>query len=132
MNKLLIKAVLDKEAKAVSFLLKKGANPNVQYIYSDGSLLGLAVSSNDIEIAKSLLQMGVDSSKYSVGLQAIHTATKLVNVEMIKLLLQYGVAIDPTSYEGTPLLQALNLNNLDLIYFVYIRLTIYNLNVLLD
>lgn len=113
-DNLLIKAVLEKEPKVVAFLLKKGANPNTQYIYSDGSLLSLAVGTQDLETIRSLLQMGVDTSKYSVGLQPIHSAVKITDIEIIKLLLQYGAKIDPLSYEGTPLLQAFNSNNNEL------------------
>lgn len=115
LDKLLIESVYSNNYHAAKFLIQKGANPNVILPFHDGNLLIIAVVHGLTDIANLLLLSGSDTNKYSGGLQAIHKAILNQDIKMIKLLLKHGVDIHSNSYLGTPLQQAIKLNNIELI-----------------
>ena len=102
-----LKAVIEssetKRTEVVKVLLEGGANANLQDGYQ--SYLSTAVSHNQVEIARLLLDHGADihyqteRSEYALKVAVRHGYTKLIH-----LLLEHGAHTDVLDHEGKPLL----------------------------
>ena len=80
-------AVRDNHPKIVTRLIEAGANLAVE----DGTLLMIATARNRIEVAKVLIDFGIDiNAKDSYGETALEKARKYRNVEMVEFLREAG------------------------------------------
>jgi hypothetical protein len=82
------------ELNIMEFLLKKGANPNVESIEGATPIMN-AVQSNKMQHLKLLIQFKGDvNAKDKRGFTALHRAAEMGYVEMVKELLSHGANKD--------------------------------------
>lgn len=94
LGRALIGAVKEKDSESVDALLKKGARVDYELDQNFGTALYFAVTGGNSLIAKTLLEKGA-SSKYSTNAGQNMLNYALVDVAMLKLLLDHGA--DPNS-----------------------------------
>jgi len=99
-----------------------GTNDNVN-VKTDGiTRLHDAISKNDLDKVKELIQLGADVNLSSTNerLAPLHVAVQNNNEDIAKLLLQAGADIDGKDNDGfTPFIWAAFLGHLDMIKFLF-------------
>jgi ankyrin repeat protein len=103
----------------VQLLLKSGADPAIGNLCD--SALGLAAASGQVEIAKLLLEHGVDWNESSgeENYTALMAASLGGHLEMVKLLIATGADVNAWSQGETPLLYAAQAGHQDVYDFLY-------------
>lgn len=106
--------------ESVKILLEYGSNPNVQD--KDGfNALHLAVKSRSLKLCELVLKyMSNLNSRCSTGETALHIACNLQLVDIVRMLIEHGVALNISDYanEITPLHYSVLLNNKELIALI--------------
>ena len=93
------------------FLLKNGANPNVDCWFYDDPFFEAVVSDN-VKLAKAMIKAGFDLDKVSSEKNdAVIRAVTFESNHVLPLLLQEGMNPNITSYGYSPLQYALEMNN---------------------
>ena len=102
-------AIYHQNLGAIDFLIKQpGIDLDQAYKYDGTTPLTTAVTNEDIETTRKLLECGVDINKRTDrGGSAIYIATYLGNEELINLLLEYNPDVNKQDNRGkSPLMQA--------------------------
>jgi len=99
-NTPLMSAVVHLHTDMIDFLLEKGANTDVPV--PDGATpLKYAIDWNDVGIARKLLDAHADVDREDARRWSmLHRATRQGNLEMIKLLIEYGAKIHSMTIDG--------------------------------
>eukprot|EP00210_Caulerpa_lentillifera_P001277 g1233.t1 len=101
----------------VSFLLERGADPNIESNWGSTSL-SVAIDNDYESISSNLIQAGavVEVEKAASGQSILWTAAFQGNEEIVQLLLQRGVSVDQTDSTGvTPLYAAVSSNQVEIV-----------------
>ena len=115
----LYRSIISGDVSSTSFLLKKGADPNIKCTMGETPLYQ-AVEMEKIDHIKVLLKNGADPNITNEdGLSPLHTAVNKQNITIVKLLLKYGANpnIKSKLYQQTPLHLAIK-NNADPIFLL--------------
>lgn len=93
--------------RTVQILLEAGANPNVVYENTGGSLFQMAVGSGYLKIAEMMVQKGA-SINYAdnEGITALIVAAYVGNETAVEWLLQRGALVNAVSNKGTAITRA--------------------------
>ena len=115
----LYRSIISGDVSSTTFLLKKGADPNIKCTMGETPLYQ-AVEMEKIDHIKILLKNGADPNITNEdGLSPLHTAVNKQNITIVKLLLKYGANpnIKSKLYQQTPLHLAIK-NNADPIFLL--------------
>ena len=108
-------------------MIKKGFTINIDIINQNQTLLYYAADKNRIEIVSILLKAGAEINKGNPttpdrygGLTSLHAAAFNGNLELTELLVESGANVNAPmdKIRVTPLIQAVEKNNLDIIRYL--------------
>ena len=89
-------------SKVVSFLLEKGADPNLPN--KDGTPLDIAIVVGDVEILRLLLKYGANISQMFNGKGAVHVAVMNFRLDMLVILLDNKADVNQRDSQGNTML----------------------------
>ncbi len=95
----LFEAVLNNNTELVKELIEGGADVNVDELL-DKQLLLIAFKNDNLEIAKMLIENGANINKYYKGMAALSTVVISGKINHVKLLLDYGAAVNLKDTNG--------------------------------
>lgn len=110
-------AVLEEQIDTVSDLINKKVNVNQVFTMRNYNLLHLAVESNNFDIAKLLINAGVNTNhKNRDGYTPLHVAVMSNNIEISKLLVEAGADLNSANEgEDTPVEMAIKSRNINIL-----------------
>lgn len=113
----LVFAVLTANKKATLLLLKKGANPNLQW-NSRQSPISLSAEIQDAWYLETMLKYGGDANlRDELERTPIFDAVSGFSITNIDILLKAGADVNAQDHSGyTPMIYAANLNQVDIVY----------------
>lgn len=119
MDDKICQAIVEGQLQTVIELISKGKNVNAFDFASGNWALFLAVSSNNFEISKLLVDAGADVNIAGIALMkdcsALQVAVESNNLDITKLLLDAGATVSPAHCrEDHLLLHAIESNNFDI------------------